>query len=74
MAWHDMSPWRRKQQKRSEGATYTQRIADVERSCRHGDIGLHEALIAAYTIGIEAGRANAVVQRIGEPHDTEVKS
>ncbi len=72
MAWHDQSPWRAK--RKAELVTVTDRIADVERRCRAGDAGLHEALIEAYTIGVEAGRANPAVERIGEAHTPEIKS
>lgn len=72
MAWHDETPWRSKRKR--EPVTVTEKLAQVERHVRYGDMGIHEALIAAYTIGIEAGRANPAVQRIGDTHDTEVKS
>lgn len=72
MAWHDETPWRSKRKR--EASTVTERLAQVERHFRHGDMGIHEALIAAYQIGIEAGRANPAVTRVGESHDTEVQT
>lgn len=74
MAWHDVSPWRRKQKQAAGPATLTQRLADVERQCSAGELSLHAAVLAAYQIGIEAGRANPVIQRIGQPHATEVET
>ena len=72
MSWHDESPWRAK--RKAEITTAAERLADVERKCRAGDMGLHEALIAAHAIGIEAGRANPAVTRIGETHSPEVQT
>lgn len=70
MSWHDQSPWRAK---RSEAVqTVTERLAAVEKSLRAGDIDPHRAVLAAYQIGIEAGRANPAVQKIGEGHTPEV--
>jgi len=60
--------------RRSEAVTVTEKLAQVERHMRHGDLSVHDALLAAYHIGIEAGRANPAVQRIGEGHDTEVQT
>jgi hypothetical protein len=72
MSWHDQTPWRAK--RKAEITTTAERLADVERKCRAGDLGLHEALIAAHAIGIESGRANPAVTRIGETHSPEVQT
>lgn len=72
MSWHDQTPGSRKRKK--QAVTVTERLSEVERQCRNGDTGLHEALIAAYQIGIEAGRANPAVQRIGEGHSPELQT
>lgn len=74
MAWHDVNPWRRKHQKRARPATVTERLALVERQCSAGDLSLHAAILEAYQIGIEAGRANPAIQRVGEAHSTEVET
>lgn len=73
MAWHDRTPWRRRQEKQ-KATTLTGRLDEVERQCSEGRISLHAAIHEAYLIGIEAGRANPVIQRIGQPHDTEVET
>lgn len=72
MAWHDQTPWRAK--RKAEIVTASERLAEVERKCRLGDLGLHEALLAAYAIGIEAGRANPAIQRIGDQQTPEVQT
>lgn len=72
MAWHDGTPWQAK--RKAEITTAAERIAEVERKCRAGDIGLHEALLAAHAIGIEGGRANPAITRIGDTHTPEVQT
>lgn len=74
MAWHDMTPWRRKHQKRQQPATFTARLDAVERQCSAGDLSLHAAILEAFQIGIEAGRANPAIQRVGEAHSMEVET
>lgn len=68
----DSTPWR--ERRKAAIVTIGQRLAEVERKCRHGDLSLHEALIQAYTLGIEEGRANPAVVKVGEAHTPEVQS
>ncbi|MBU6222669.1 MAG: hypothetical protein KGR24_07950 [Planctomycetes bacterium] len=72
MAWHDAAPWRGRN--KAELVTVTEKLADVERRVRGGDLGIHQALLQAYQIGEESGRANPVGQRIGEAHQPEIQS
>jgi hypothetical protein len=72
MPWHDKTPWRSK--RKAAVQTPAARLADIEKQCRAGDIGLHEALVAAHAIGIEAGRANPAIERIGETKNPEVQT
>lgn len=66
----DETPWRERQ--RSAIRTATDKIADVERKLRNGDVSMHQALLMAFGIGIEEGRANPAIVRIGENHSPEV--
>lgn len=72
MAWHDGTPWRNRYKSRE--VTAAERLAEVEKKCTAGDLGLHEALVAAHAIGIEHGRANPAITRIGETHTPEVQT
>jgi hypothetical protein len=72
MAWHDESPWRSK--RKAEIVTATEKLADVERKFRQGDLSPTQAVLAAYHIGIEEGRANPAITRIGTPHTPEVQT
>jgi hypothetical protein len=72
MPWHDASPWRAK--RKAELVTVTEKLADVEKRLRGGDLGIHQALLQAYQIGEESGRANPAGERIGEAHQPEIKS
>ena len=51
MAWHDASPWRRK---RNDAST-PNRIAEIVRQCRAGDLSLDDAIVAAYSAGHDDG-------------------
>jgi hypothetical protein len=72
MSWHDESPWRAK--RKADIVTATQRLADLERRFRMGDLSPTQAVLEAYHIGIEEGRANPAIQRIGQTHTPEVQS
>jgi hypothetical protein len=49
MPWHDEAPWRAKRRKPAQ--TPEQRLADIERLCRYGDISIGDAIRAAYETG-----------------------
>jgi len=72
MAWHDGTPWRAK--RKAEIETATQRLAELERKFRSGDLSPTQAFLEAYAIGIEEGRANPDIQRVGQAHTPEVQT
>ncbi len=72
MAWHDESPWRAK--RRAAVQTATDRLADLEKKLSTGDISPAMAVTEAFNIGIEEGRANPAIPRIGTPHTPEVQT
>jgi hypothetical protein len=72
MAWHDESPWRSK--RKAAVQTATDRLADLEKKLSTGDISPAMAVTEAFNIGIEEGRANPVITRIGTPHTPEVQT
>lgn len=49
MSWHDETPWRRRHRKPAQ--TPQQRLDEIEGKCRAGDIGLRQAIEAAYRVG-----------------------
>lgn len=52
-----------------------ERLAEIERQARNADIGLRDALLQAFTLGIRAGReAEPAIVRIGQTHTPEVQT
>lgn len=51
MPWHDATPWRKRHQKRA--VSVEQRLDEIEGKCRAGDIGLRQAIEAAYRVGAQ---------------------
>jgi hypothetical protein len=49
MPWHDEAPWRAKRRKPAQ--TPEQRLAEIERLCRYGDISIGDAIRMAFTTG-----------------------
>lgn len=58
MPWHDASPWSRKRRKQTK--TPEQRLDDIERRCRAGDIGLSDAIRAAFALGQATEQARLI--------------
>jgi len=54
--------------------TATDRLADLEKKLSTGDISPAMAVTEAFNIGIEEGRANPAIPRIGTPHTPEVQT
>lgn len=72
MAWHDGTPWRAK--RKATVQTATDRLAGLEKKLSTGDISPAMAVTEAFNIGIEEGRANPAIPRIGTPHTPEVQT
>lgn len=55
MPWHDANPWRRRHVKAVE--TIEDRLEEIEKRCRAGDLSLRQAIDAAAAVGKAYGQA-----------------